>query len=120
MLKSRKIDSSTFQSLFSDVYAVSGVCGVVCVCVLARSCSYLSKYLPFHRNSEKSNHMLSATSNTDRKFSQTLCNSCIRRVTLLRGLYACRPNHVEKLALNTSPHQLCRPLGVQSGDLELV
>ena len=34
------------MSLFSEVFAVSGVCYGGCLYVFARSCSLLSKYLP--------------------------------------------------------------------------
>ena len=152
MLKIDKTDVSTSKRVYFRMFLPS-----LASFMAARPC--FCSFLLFVV-SEKSNHMLSATSHIGLEFLRFLlfwgafsgryfvlsmfeCHVRFERifdkisehvkvaksvdiavpelaVTSLPGLYAWRPCHAERLALNTSPHHECNPRGSQTGDVATV
>ena len=92
--------------------------------VFARSCSLLSKYLPISwKQRKEQSHAQCHVTHRIRIFDKISEHVKVAKsvdiavpelaVTSLPGLYAWRPCHAERLALNTSPHHECNPRGLK-------
>ena len=99
--------------------------------VFARSCSLLSKYLPISwKQRKEQSHAQCHVTHRIRIFDKIFEHVKVAKsvdiavpelaVTSLPGLYAWRPCHAERLALNTSPHHECNPRGSRTGDVATV